>query len=198
HDAHRVVSGIGLLGLGDHLTKRALGLAHRLGLLAGGGEVVTSGDRLALGDLSALVIDDDLRELVCLHRVHRELELAVLELELSRDRTTFLLRRLQAAGQRDLRLLGRGRERRRGLRRLALLGLLVGFPFLGRGGDGQNHQYRRQQSVLHLDSSILGFVQIRYALSADAAFCARSRRRCTSSHWMFWKKASMYFAAAAP
>lgn len=34
--------------------------------------------------------------------------------------------------------------------------------------------------------------------STAAAFRARSSRALTSSHWMFWKKASMYFAAAAP
>src|SRR5215471_11047201 len=82
HDGHGAESRVGLHGLGGRRGERALGLRHHLALGPRVLEVVVLGDRLGLGDLPGLVVDDHLGELLAPHRVHRELQLAVLDLVL--------------------------------------------------------------------------------------------------------------------
>jgi hypothetical protein len=71
-DADRLEAGVRFLGLAHHIAQRALGLGHRR-LLLRLGQVVAADDRLGLGDLAGLVVDDHLEVLVAFHRVDRQL-----------------------------------------------------------------------------------------------------------------------------
>src|SRR5213083_1397881 len=93
--------------LGGGRVERALGLGHRLALRLRRREVCVMRDRLRLGDLPGLVIDDHLGELVALHRVDRELQLVVLDFVLRGDRRAFFRTRLQALLERRLDALQR-------------------------------------------------------------------------------------------
>src|SRR5262249_3647727 len=86
---------------------RPLRLGHRLALGLRGRVVLARGDWLCFGDLPRLVIDDDLGELVALHRVYGELQLAVLDLVLPGDWLPFFGARREATLQRDLGVLQR-------------------------------------------------------------------------------------------
>src|SRR5438477_10378565 len=90
HDADNAVSFVFLDRLGGGRPQRPLGLGHGFALLLGVREIVSLGDRLRFGDLAGLVVDDHFGEVGALHRVDRQLQLAVLHLVLRRDRLAFL------------------------------------------------------------------------------------------------------------
>src|SRR5439155_10698571 len=103
HDADHAESLVLLGRGGGGGIQRPLGFRHRFALCLVGRQVVPAGDRLGLRDLARLVVNDDLGELVALHRVHRQLELAVLDLVFRRDRFAFLRTGAEATFERDLR-----------------------------------------------------------------------------------------------
>src|SRR5207245_6899763 len=70
---------------------RHLRLGHGGALRCRGLKIVGIRDLLGLGDRAALGIGDDLHEVVALHRIDRELQLSVLDLEFRRDRCSFAL-----------------------------------------------------------------------------------------------------------
>ena len=96
-------------------------------------EVFALGDRLGLGHLAGDGVDHDLAELAGFLGVDRELELAVLGLELGRDRFAGGRGRGESVTQRDL---GRGQ----GLGQLRVF-LVGGFgrDRRGRQPSGQRH-----------------------------------------------------------
>src|SRR5438105_3117017 len=71
--ADRAGAGVRFPHADDGVEERSLGGAERGTLRFGLREILTAGDRVGLGDLSGLVIDDDFRELAGFHRVDREL-----------------------------------------------------------------------------------------------------------------------------
>src|SRR5438445_868330 len=110
HDADDAVPLVLLHGLGRGCIEGPLRFSHGLALSLRRREVVAAGDRLRLRDLPGLVIDDHLRERVTLHRVDRELQLAVLDLVLCGDRRAFFGAGREPALKRDLGVLQRLRK----------------------------------------------------------------------------------------
>src|SRR2546426_4791756 len=106
-DADDAIAFVLLHRFGGGRVERALGLGHRLALRLRRREVCVMRDRLCLGDLPGLVIDDHLGEVVTFHRVDGELQLAFLHLVLRRDRLAFLGARRQALLERRLDALQR-------------------------------------------------------------------------------------------
>ena len=105
HDADGAVPFVLLHRLGGRGVERALGFGHCFTLSLGVCEIVALSDRLRLRNLPGLVVHDHLGELVALHGVDGELELAVLHFVLRGDRLTFLCAGRQPTLERDLRVI---------------------------------------------------------------------------------------------
>ena len=69
--------------------ERALRPRHRLLLALSGGQISAVRDHVDLHDGPYAVVDDDLRKPIAPHRVHGELERAVVDLILGRDGCAF-------------------------------------------------------------------------------------------------------------
>ena len=85
-DADRPITGRGLFRLVDGGLERFLRPAAGLDLLFGVCEIIAFTDRLRLGDLPSVVIDENFREFPVLSRVDGELEVTFVDLEFARDR----------------------------------------------------------------------------------------------------------------
>src|SRR2546428_3462586 len=136
HDADDAVALVLLHGLGRSRIEGPLRFGHRLALRLRRREVAAAGDRRRLRDLPGLVIDNHLGERVTLHRVDRELQLAVLDLVLRGDRLAFFGAGRQPALQRDLGVLQR-------LRKIGMLfvTIVLGPPYW----HGEEQRYEERQ-----------------------------------------------------
>src|SRR5262249_55258989 len=100
--AHRAEGGGLARGLLHRFSQRDLCLRHRGALRPSRGEIAGFCEWLDCGAFAGGVIDQHLRKLAVLCRVDRELEPAVLDLAIARDRLTFLFARGQSLLQADL------------------------------------------------------------------------------------------------
>src|SRR5437870_10099942 len=147
HDADDAVPLVLLHGLGRSRVERPLRFGHRLALPLRRREVVAASDWLRLRDLPGLVIDDHLGERVTLHRVDGELQLAVLDLVLRRNRLAFFGAGRQPALQRDLGVLQR-------LRKLGvLLVAIVLGPSYWHSEEPRHDERDRDRRLSHCFSS---------------------------------------------
>src|SRR5262245_47500038 len=90
-DADRAVSLVRFDGFLSGAAKRSLCLSHRTALRFGSRKVLAACNRVSLSNFPCLVVDDDLRKLVTLHRVHRELKFSAFDLKLRGDRLALTL-----------------------------------------------------------------------------------------------------------
>src|SRR2546422_3543900 len=144
HDADDAVALVLLHGLGRSRIEGPLRFGHRLALRLRRREVAAAGDRRRLRDLPGLVIDYHLGERVTLHRVDRELQLAVLDLVLRGDRLAFFGAGRQPALQRDLGVFQRLRELG-----MLLVAIVLG-PSYWHGKEPRHEECLRDRRLSHL------------------------------------------------